>query len=153
MESGEGRYGSGRPAMDSASARYGLAWSSWIPLRAIVGRCCLNGRFEWLNACERAIPFYTGSARFSPGDSSITSDYLANSLGEAVHFLRSAHHGYGIAVAHFSLVDSQTRHLQWTNSLGETLHFSCGKGDLRPCVVPLGTRLQLSPIYATQLKQ
>ena len=57
-------------------------WSSWIPLRAIVGRCCLNGRFEWLNACERAIPFYTGSARFSPGDSSIASDYLAKSLGK-----------------------------------------------------------------------
>ena len=47
-----------------------------------MGRCCLNGRFEWLNACERAIPFYTGSARFSPGDSSIVSDYLAKSLGK-----------------------------------------------------------------------
>ena len=78
-------------------------WSSWIPLRAIVGRCCLNVRFEWLNACERAIPFYTGSARFSPGDSSIASDYLAKSLGETVHFLRSAHHGYGIAIAHFPI--------------------------------------------------
>ncbi len=86
-------------------------WSSWIPLRAIVGRCCLNGRFEWLNACERAVPFYTGSARFSPGDSSIASDYLATSLGETVHFLRSAHHGYGIAMARFSLVDTQSSHL------------------------------------------
>ena len=46
MESGEGRYGSGRPAMDSASARYGLAWSSWTPMRAIMGRYCLNERFE-----------------------------------------------------------------------------------------------------------
>ena len=92
-----------------------------------MGRCCLNVRFEWLNACERAIPFYTGSARFSPGDSSIASDYLAKSLGETVHFLRSAHHGYGIAIAHFPLGDSQNSHLQWTKSLGEMLHFSCRK--------------------------
>ena len=107
-------------------------WSSWIPLRAIVGRCCLNVRFEWLNACERAVPFYTGSARFSPGDSSIASDYLAKSLGETVHFLRSAHHGYGIAMARFSLGDSQNSHLQWANALGETLHFSCIQSDSPP---------------------
>ena len=73
------------------------------------------------------IPFYTGSARFSPGDSSNCKLLFANSLGETVHFLRSAHHGYGIAIAHFSLGDSQNSQLQWTNSLGETLHFSCRK--------------------------
>ena len=69
---------------------------------------------------------------FPLGDSSIASDYLAKSLGETVHFLRSAHHGYGIAMARFSLGDAQNGHLQWAISLGETLHFSCIKSDSPP---------------------
>ncbi len=104
----------GLTVMDSVASNYGSALSEWT-----------------LRMAKRArtskMPFYTGSARFSPGDSSIVSDYLAKSLGETVHFLRSAHHGYGIAIAHFPLGDSQNSHLQWTNSLGETLHFSCRK--------------------------
>ena len=119
--------------------RVGPLWIRHRPDKDWLGRHGLRCEQLWVGttrmdalndqkACKR--PKYHSTLEvhgFPLGIRPIASDYLAKSLGETVHFLRSAHHGYGIAIAHFSLGGSQNSQLQWTNSLGETLHFSCRK--------------------------